>query len=98
DAFDMFYIGFDYVRNKYLQLYFNILFFRVEQSILFRKKKLILCRTALDAKARLGCQPHYLYTFLYIKKNLIRKRILQVQQRTSDKEGAWEERHPFKGK
>lgn len=97
DAFDMFYIGFDYRRNSDLQLYFNILFFSIEQAILFKRPKLILGRTALDAKARLGCKPHYLYTFLYIKNSFIRNRVLAAQQRTSAKEGAWEERHPFKG-
>lgn len=96
DVFDMFYIGFDYERNKDLNLYFNILFFAVEQAISFKKSKLILGRTALDAKARLGCTPRYLPTFLYIKNSLIRNRIMQAQKNTNDREGAWESRHPLK--
>lgn len=99
DAFDMFYIGFRYEKNREYSLYFNILFFSIEQAIAFRKSKLILGRTALDAKARLGCKPVYLSTFLYIKNSLIRNRVLQTQKNTSEKEGAWESRHPFgKGK
>lgn len=97
EAFDMFYIGFDYARNSELQLYFNILFFSVEQAILLRKPKLILGRTALDAKARLGCEPQYLRTFLYIRNPLIRRFVVRKQQGVSLKEGDWEEKHPFKG-
>lgn len=95
EVFDMFYIGFDYNRNADLQLYFNILFFSIEQAIYFNCRKLVLGRTALDAKARLGCSPRYLSTFLYIRNNFIRKRILAMQTRNSAQEGAWEERHPF---
>ncbi|WP_276132937.1 hypothetical protein [Polluticoccus soli] len=96
DVFDMFYIGFDYSRNADLQLYFNILFFSIEQGLNFGKKKVILGRTALDAKARLGCSPHYLSTFLYIRNRFLRNRVLILNNKSSAKEGAWEERHPFK--
>lgn len=96
DVFDMFYIGFDYSRNDALQLYFNILFFSVEQAIVLRKQKLILGRTALEAKARLGCKPEYLSTFLYIKNGLVRNAVGRLQQQVSGGEGEWENRHPFK--
>ncbi len=95
-AFDMFYIGFDYEQNERLQLYFNILFFSMEQTITIGKKKLILGRTALEAKARLGCSPRYLSTYLSIRNPLVRKVIFQLQQNISSKEGEWENRHPFK--
>lgn len=94
-AFDMFYIGFDYRLNRELNLYFNILYFSIEQAIKHKKPKLILGRTALDAKARLGCQPEYLSTFLYIKNRFIRQHIMQIQHNTDEREGAWEKRHPF---
>lgn len=96
DVFDMFYIGFDYERNEALQLYFNILYFSIEQAIALKKKKLILGRTALEAKARLGCKPAYLSTFLYIKNSLLRKAIGQIQNSVTTGEGEWENRHPFK--
>lgn len=96
EAFDMFYIGFDYSRNEALQLYFNILFFSVEQAIRLRKEKLVLGRTALEAKARVGCKPVYLSTFLYIKNSLVRSAMLRMQQNVADNEGEWENRHPFK--
>ncbi len=97
EAFDMFYIGFSYEKNATLQLYFNILFLSIEKSIQYRKSRLILGRTALEAKARLGCKPRYLSTFLYIRNNYIRKRVLQIQEKNFVMEGSsWEERHPFK--
>lgn len=96
DVFDMFYIGFDYERNAALFLYFNILFFSLEQAILLKKKKLILGRTALDAKARLGCRPRYLSTFIYIKNRRIRNYVIRAQQQMTTQEGSWESRHPFK--
>lgn len=96
DTFDMFYIGFDYEKNNTFQLYFNILFLSIEKAIEFNKSKLILGRTALEAKARLGCKPNYLSTYLYIRNKYIRNRVLQTQQKNFVNEGAWEERHPFK--
>jgi hypothetical protein len=92
----MFYIGFDYEKNNTYQLYFNILFFAIEQAIALKKEKLVLGRTALDAKARLGCRPHYLQTFLYVKNGLVRNRVLQIQQKAAANEGEWEQRHPFR--
>lgn len=96
DAFDMFYIGFDYAENARLQLYFNILFFAVEQAILLRAPQLILGRTALEAKARLGCRPKYLQTFLYVRNPVLRAWVARMQGRFSAGEGEWESRHPFK--
>lgn len=95
-TFDMFYIGFDYSRNQELQLYFNILYFAIEQAILFRKPTLILGRTALEAKARLGCKPVYLQTYLYIGNRFLRNWVAGMQQKALASEGEWEDRHPFK--
>jgi hypothetical protein len=95
-AFDMFYIGFDYNRNASLQLYFNILFFSIEQAIRLKKPLLILGRTALDAKARLGCKPRYLSTFVYIRSRPIRLAVLAIQNTSQQQEGEWEQRHPLK--
>jgi hypothetical protein len=95
-AFDMFYIGFDYERNSELQLYFNILYLSIEQGIVARKDKLILGRTALEAKARLGCTPHYLHTYLYINNRYLRQLVNTQMTKQYQQEGAWEERHPMK--
>ncbi len=92
----MFYIGFDYAENARLQLYFNILFFAVEQAISLRAPQLILGRTALEAKARLGCKPRYLQTFLFIRNPVLRAWVARMQGRFSAGEGEWEDLHPFK--
>ncbi len=96
EVFDMFYIGMDYSRNEQLQLYFNMLFFAVDQAIAAGKKRLILGRTALEAKARLGCQPRYLSSFLYIRNPVLRRIVTAVQHRLQLQEGDWAARHPFK--
>jgi hypothetical protein len=96
ESFDMFYIGFDYARNADLQLYFNILFFAIGQAIALRKPLLILGRTALEAKARVGCRPRYLNTFLCIRNPILREIISRMQSRLADSNNEWEQRHPFK--
>ncbi|RYD52252.1 MAG: GNAT family N-acetyltransferase [Sphingobacteriales bacterium] len=93
---DMFYIGFAYERNRDRQLYFNILFFAVEQAILLRCEKIIFGRTALEAKARLGARPQYLHTFLHIRNPVARALVDQLQTALAETEGDWESRHPFK--
>jgi hypothetical protein len=61
-----------------------------------KKPLLILGRTALDAKARLGCKPHYLSTFVYIRSRPIRLAVLAIQNTSQQQEGEWEQRHPLK--
>ncbi len=92
----MFYIGFDYERNAALSLYFNILYFSIEQAIAHEKEKLNLGRTALEAKARLGCTPRYLPTFLFVRNFCIRALVNSKINMQHEQEGAWEERHPLK--
>jgi hypothetical protein len=98
ETLDMFYIGLDYSKNDERQLYFNILFFTIEKAIRLKKDKLILGRTALEAKARLGCRPKYLSTYLYIRNPIIRQVINRLQQNINSMEGEWENRHPYKAK
>ncbi len=95
-ALDMFYIGFDYARNRDLQLYFNILFFAVETGIRRTVSKIIFGRTALEAKARLGARAAYLYTFLYLRFSLARVLFRRLQPALSAGDTEWESRHPFK--
>ncbi|MBS1772670.1 MAG: GNAT family N-acetyltransferase [Bacteroidetes bacterium] len=96
EVFDMFYIGFDYKLNNEVNLYFNILYSTIEHAILFKKNKLVLGRTALDAKARLGCKPHYQSTFVYISNRVLRQAVSFIQQRNQSQEGEWEQKHPMK--
>lgn len=96
DAFDMYYIGLDYSRNDRLSLYFNLLFHIVDQAIASSKSKLILGRTALDAKARLGCKPEYLYTAIYIRNGFLRRLTRQLEKQVALPNVSWGDKHPFK--
>jgi hypothetical protein len=96
EALDMFYIGFDYERNRDLQLYFNILFFAVETGIRRQVGKIIFGRTALEAKARLGARAAYLYTFVYLRFLPARALFRRLQPALSAGDTEWESRHPFK--
>lgn len=96
EVFDMFYIGFDYQVNTDRNLYFNILYYSIEQAILSGKSQLILGRTALEAKARLGCRPRYLHTFLSVRNICLRPIVFNRIHTQHMQEGAWEQRHPLK--
>ncbi len=93
---DMFYIGFDYERNRERQLYFNILLSAVARGIALRASKIIFGRTALEAKARLGAKPVYLHSFLHIRNAIARVLVDKLQASLAENEGDWESRHPFK--
>ncbi len=94
---DMNYIGFDYSLNQKYSLYFNILFHCVECAIANKCDKLLLGRTALEAKAIVGCEPDYLYTFYKLKSRFINEIVKNITRRFENKLGdGWENRHPFK--
>lgn len=57
DAYDLYYVGFDYELNGAYNLYFNILLSGLERAIVLKKKQLKLGRTSFDAKASLGAKP-----------------------------------------
>ena len=67
-AYELYYAGFDYVRNSEYQLYFNILFSGLERAIVLEKKQLKLGRTSFDAKASMGAKPVEMSYFIKIAK------------------------------
>ncbi len=94
---DMNYIGFDYSLNQKYSLYFNMLFHCVECAIGNRCSKLLLGRTALEAKAIIGCEPDYLYTFYKLKSRFLNEIVKNITKRFETRLGeGWENRHPFK--
>jgi len=94
---DMNYIGFDYTINQKYSLYFNMLFHCVECAIANNCNKLFLGRTALEAKAIVGCEPDYLYTFYKLKSRFINEIVKNITRRFETRLGeGWENRHPFK--
>lgn len=91
------YIGFDSVRNNELSLYFNILLDGVSDAILQKKKKLILGRTALEAKAILGCKPKILYNYLRTHSSLLSWSVeLFYEWFQQGQNENWKNRNPFK--
>lgn len=94
---DMNYIGFDYAYNQQYSLYFNLLFNCVECAIGNRCHQLLLGRTALEAKAIIGCEPDYLFTFYRLKSTVLNALVQNISKRFETRLGeGWENRHPFR--
>ena len=68
DAYELYYVGFDYTLNSDYQLYFNILFSGLGRTIALKKKHLKLGRTSFDAKASMGAKPVEMSYFIKIAK------------------------------
>lgn len=95
--YDMNYIGFDYAHNNQLNLYFNILFHCIEMAIFHKAHKLILGRTAIEAKAIAGCEPDYRYSFYKLRNGVVNWFFQRVSVYFQEQQGeAWKNRHPFK--
>jgi predicted N-acyltransferase len=76
-----YYLGLDYEANAKLPVYHRLLYAVIEQSIRWGCSQISFGRTALDAKARLGCQP--VPTFVWVRHrvpmlNLIVRQLLKV--------------------
>ncbi len=97
NVYDMNYIGINYSYNQSHHLYFNILFHCLESTIVTKSSKLILGRTALEAKAIMGCTPEYRYSFYKLRNVVVNWFYQRVAKYFSEARGdQWKERHPFK--
>jgi predicted N-acyltransferase len=97
NIYDMNYIGFDYELNNSLHLYFNMLFCFIEKAIEAKCTSLVMGRTALEAKAILGCKAHPVFGFYKIKNSLLNNVAIRFAKNTTTIQGeAWRDRHPFK--
>jgi predicted N-acyltransferase len=97
DMLEVHYIGIDYTFNNKYSLYFNILFDGVDQAILLKKNNLELGRTALEAKAMVGCTPVYFNDYLFVKNRFIRRLVQTFQEYFQKNQGEkWKGRHPFR--
>ena len=95
--YDMNYIGFDYAFNGKLNLYFNILFHCIEMAISHHATKLILGRTAIEAKAIAGCEPDYRFSFYKLRNSVVNWFFQKISKSFKEQQGdAWKNRHPFK--
>lgn len=95
--YDMNYIGFDYEYNHSHNLYFNILFHCVENALATGSKKLILGRTAPEAKAIMGCSADYRYSYYKLRNAVVNWFYQMVSGYFREQQGEkWKDRHPFK--
>lgn len=94
DLLEAHYIGFDYELNKEIDLYQNILYNFVEQSIMFRKKRLNLGRTAGEIKSTIGAYAQELTC--YIKPQNTVSRMVLKPFISFLQPGEWVPRNPFK--
>ena len=99
EMLEIHYIGMDYKLKESHLLYFNMLFFALEDSILEKRKQLELGRTAREAKASLGCKPEYFNDYLRINNAASRFLANRLTGFFQDEMGnTWLGRHPFSGK
>lgn len=95
--YDMNYIGFDYTYNQSHNLYFNILFHCLENAMANGCKKLILGRTAPEAKAIMGCHADYRFSFYKLRNVIVNWFYQMVAAYFKEQQGdKWKDRHPFK--
>ncbi|HOZ52482.1 MAG TPA: GNAT family N-acetyltransferase [Chitinophagaceae bacterium] len=95
--YDMNYIGFDYAFNHSHNLYFNILFHCLENAMATGCHKLILGRTAPEAKAIMGCEPDYRFSFYKLRNIVVNWFYQMVSAYFKEQQGdSWKGRHPFK--
>lgn len=95
--YDMNYIGFDYACNQSHHLYFNILFHCLECALEAGCHKLILGRTALEAKAIIGCSPDYRFSYYKLRHVVVNTFFRMVSSYFRQQQGEkWKNRHPFK--
>jgi hypothetical protein len=96
-VYDMNYIGFDYELNGPLNLYFNMLFSFLQHAIEKKCHTLVMGRTALEAKAIMGCKAVPVFGFYKIKNRLLNNVAIRFAKNTTTVQGeAWRDRHPFK--
>lgn len=96
-VYDMNYIGFDYELNSPLNLYFNMLFSFLQHAIENKCHTLVMGRTALEAKAIMGCKAVPVFGYYKIKNSLLNNVAIRFAKNTTTIQGeAWRDRHPFK--
>jgi len=94
DKLDAHYVGIDYSRNEELGLYQRMLVELLNDAIRLGKKKLIMGRTAEQAKSTLGAYPVEMKLYTKHRNALANKLIAPVI--ASVKPSEFESRNPFK--
>jgi hypothetical protein len=95
--YEVYYIGYSEADNKTYCIYPNILLHGVERSILLQKHTLKLGRTALEAKAIIGCKPVYLDNYIRLKSKPMQLGLKYMLNAFATERGSeWKKRNPFK--
>lgn len=95
--YEVYYIGYSEADNKTYCIYPNILLHGVERSILLHKNTLKLGRTALEAKAIIGCKPVYLDNYIKLKSKPMQLGLKYMLKAFATERGyEWKKRNPFK--
>lgn len=92
---DTYFLGYDKVHQKSMQLYLNMLLDMVEFGILNQKKAIIFGRTALEIKSTIGAEPQEIFGLVKHENfllNTVLKKIIPKLNPTTD----WTQRLPFK--
>lgn len=88
------YVGMDYNLNPEFELYQNILYSLIEETIILNFKKINLGRTAAEIKSTVGARPENLYCYLKAQNmisSMMQKPFIQFLQ-----PGQWIQRNPFR--
>jgi hypothetical protein len=97
NTYDMNYIGFDYKTNESHSIYFNLLFRFISHALQYKCTLLSMGRTALEAKAIIGCKPKVINGFYSIKNPLFNFLTTKFSSGNAINQGdMWLKRHPFK--
>lgn len=95
--YEIYYIGYSEADNKAYCIYPNILIHGVERTIFLQKKTLKLGRTALEAKAIIGCKPLYLDNYIKLKSKPMQLGLKYMLKAFATERGSeWKKRNPFK--
>lgn len=96
-SYEVYYIGYTEESNRQYSIYPNILLHGVERSIELKKALLKLGRTALEAKAIVGCQPLYINNYIKLKSKPMQLGLKYMLKAFATERGnEWKKRSPFK--
>lgn len=89
-----YYLGVDYEANADLPVYHRLLFAVIEQAMRWGCRQISFGRTALDAKARLGCVAHPTYIWVRHRVPILNLAVRQILRTVPHAEPP--ERNPFR--
>ena len=94
DCLYSYFVGFDTDLNKSVPIYGRILLENIINAINFKKKKLLLGRTANEFKSNFGAEPKKSSVYVHVKNKFLRYIISIVVKRL--RLNSWVKRSPFK--